>query len=149
MVLADASSPPLLIARRLLTFDSLKAIIYWMWAVSTTDTFDAWFAELGGAGQAEIIAKVNLLRLLGPRLGRPHADTLNGSKHANMKELRADTRDQVLRIAFAFDPNRAAILLLGGNKAGTGQKRFYKKLIAEADELYDAHLAAIKRRKGK
>ena len=66
-----------------------------------------------------------------------------------MKELRADTRDQVLRIAFAFDPNRAAILLLGGNKAGTGQKRFYRQLIAKADELYDVHLTATKRRKGK
>jgi hypothetical protein len=120
-----------------------------MWAVSTTDMFDAWFAELGEAEQAEIIAKVNLLKLLGPRLGRPHADTLNGSKHANMKELRADTRDQVLRIAFAFDPNRAAILLLGGNKTGTGQKRFYRQLIAKADELYGVHLAAMKRRKGK
>lgn len=119
-----------------------------MWAVSTTDPFDAWFAGLPEAAQAEVIAKVNLLKLLGPRLGRPHADTLKGSKHANMKELRADTADQVLRIAFAFDPQRKAILLVGGNKGGMSQKRFYRQLIAKADELYDAHLAAIKRRKG-
>ena len=119
-----------------------------MWAVTTTDTFAEWFAELGDEAQAEVIAKVNLLKLLGPRLGRPHADTLKGSKHANMKELRADTRDQVLRIAFAFDPNRSAILLVGGSKGGTSQQRFYKQLIAKADELYDAHLVAIKRRKG-
>ncbi len=59
-----------------------------MWAVATTDTFDAWFAELGEEAQAETIAKVDLLKLLGPQLGRPHADTLKGSKHANMKELR-------------------------------------------------------------
>ena len=90
---------------------------------------------------------MNLLKLLGPRLSRPHADTLKGSKHANLKELRADTANEVLRIAFAFDPERSAILLVGGNKAGTSQKRFYKQLIAKADEIFDAHLAAIKRGK--
>jgi hypothetical protein len=119
-----------------------------MWDVATTAQFDEWFAELPADGQAEIIAKVNLLKLLGPKLGRPHADTLNGSKHANMKELRASTSSQVLRVAFAFDPKRAAILLVGGNKGGTNEARFYRQLIAKADELYDAHLAAIKK-KGK
>jgi hypothetical protein len=123
-----------------------------MWAVATTDVFDGWFVNLGGKGQAEVIAKVEMLKLLGPHLGRPHADTLKGSKHANLKELRADTKEQVLRIAFAFDPERAAILLVGGNKAGVGQKRFYKQLIKKADELYDAHLAVLAsevRKKGK
>ena len=114
-----------------------------MWSVSTSDAFDDWFAELGEDGQVEVIAKVGLLKLLGPQLGRPHADTLKGSKHANMKELRADTKDQVLRIAFAFNPNREAILLIGGDKSGIGQKRFYKQLIRKADDLFDAHLAAL------
>jgi hypothetical protein len=118
-----------------------------MWAVATTEEFDRWFAGLGEDSQAEVIAKVALLRLLGPRLGRPHADTLNGSKHSNMKELRADTKDRVLRIAFAFDPDRSAILLLGGNKSGISQKRFYKQLIARADALYDEHLERIAARK--
>ena len=117
-----------------------------MWAVSTTEVFDEWFADRTEEAQAEIIAKVNLLKLLGPQLRRPHADTLKGSKHANMKELRADTSDQVLRIAFAFDPARSAILLVGGNKVGTSQPRFYKQLIAKADRLYDAHLAALKKK---
>ena len=67
-----------------------------------------------------------------------------------MKELRADTKDRVLRIAFAFDPDRSAILLLGGNKSGVSQKRFYKQLIARADALYDEHLKKIAaRKKGK
>jgi len=114
-----------------------------MWSVSTSDAFDDWFAELGEDGQVEVIAKVGLLKLLGPQLGRPHADTLKGSKHANMKELRADTKDQVLRIAFAFNPNREAILLIGGDKSGIGQKRFNKQLIRKADDLFDAHLAAL------
>jgi hypothetical protein len=118
-----------------------------VWKVATSDDFDRWFAGLGDDGKAEIIAKVELLKLLGPQLSRPHADTLNDSKHANMKELRADTKDSVIRIAFAFDPDRAAILLLGGDKSGVSQRRFYKQLIARADELYDLHLARIKARK--
>lgn len=117
-----------------------------MWEIATTEVFDEWFTELKQDGQAEIIAKVNLLKLLGPQLKRPHADTLKGSKHANMKELRADTSDQVLRVAFAFDPTRSAILLVGGNKMGTSQPRFYKQLIARADELYDAHLVALRKK---
>jgi hypothetical protein len=121
-----------------------------MWPVATTGDFDEWFADLGEDAQAEIIAKVELLKVLGPALGRPHADTLNGSKHRNMKELRADTARSVLRIAFAFDPDRAAMLLVAGDKSGVSQKRFYKRLIAKADELFDAHLAKLKaKRKGK
>lgn len=117
--------------------------------MATTAEFDGWFTDLDEDGQVEVVAKVELLKLLGPRLGRPHADTLNGSKHANMKELRADTKGQVLRIAFAFDPNRSAILLLGGDKSGTSQKRFYQRLIARADALYDVHLEKMAaRRKG-
>jgi hypothetical protein len=120
-----------------------------MWAVATTAEFDSWFTDLGDDARVEVIAKVELLKLLGPRLGRPHADRLKGSKHANLKELRADTKDQVLRIAFAFDPERAAILLVGGDKTGTAQKRFYKQLIAKADELYDIHLGALAQKKQK
>ena len=121
-----------------------------MWHVATTSAFDEWFADLDEDGREELIAKVELLKLLGPKLGRPHADTLNGSKHANMKELRADTADKVLRVAFAFDPNRAAILLVAGDKSGVSQKRFYQRLIARADRLFDAHLAALKaKKKGK
>ena len=118
-----------------------------MWSIATTDYFDEWFAELDPDGQAEVIAKVELLKLFGPRLRRPHADTLNGSKHANMKELRADTKKLVLRIAFAFDPTRSAILLLGGNKTGMSQRRFYRQFIAKADELFDAHLTALQEKR--
>lgn len=114
-----------------------------MWQIQTTDTFDEWFAALDADGQVELIAKVELLKRLGPRLSRPHADTLNGSKHANMIELRASTADKVLRIAFAFDPERKGILLVAGDKSGVSQKRFYKQLIAAADELFDAHLARL------
>ena len=121
-----------------------------MWPVKTTDVFDEWFAEMDDDAQVEVIATVELLKLLGPRLGRPHADTLNGSKYANMKELRVSTADKVLRIAFAFDPDRSGILLVGADKSGVSKKRFYKQLIEKADHLYTAHLAALKtKKKGK
>jgi len=118
------------------------------WKVATTVEFDAWFASLsqtvkGEDAQAEVIAKVELLKVFGPALPRPHADTLKGSKHANMKELRATTADAVLRIAFAFDPNRSAILLCAGNKGGVNERRFYKQLVGRADRLYREHLEAI------
>lgn len=117
-----------------------------MWEVATTDDFDQWFAELDEPAQIEVITKVTLLKQLGPRLSRPHADTLNAFRHTNMKELRAD---KVLRIAFAFDPRRSAILLIGGNKTGMSQRLFYRQLIQQADRLYDEHLAVIKPRKKK
>lgn len=120
-----------------------------MWLVKTTDVFDEWFADLDDDGQVEVIATVELLKLRGPRLGRPHADTLNGSRYPNMKELRANTATAVLRIAFAFDPERNGILLVGGDKSGVGKRHFYKRLIEKADELYAAHLAALKAKKGK
>ena len=85
-----------------------------MWTVATPDVFNAWFQALGDEERAEIEAKVNLLEVFGPALGRPHADTLNGSRYRNMKEWRADTADHTLRIAFAFDPSRSAVLLVGG-----------------------------------
>jgi hypothetical protein len=118
-----------------------------MWPVATTGVFDEWCAALGHDAQAEIIAKVELLKLLGPKLGRPHADTLSGSKHANMKELRAATASQMLRIAFAFDTQRVGILLVADDKRGVSQRRFYKQLIEKADELFDIHLATLKDRR--
>lgn len=76
-------------------------------------------------------------------------DTLNGSRHANMKELRFDTTDGVWRFAFAFDPKRKAIILCGGDKSGGGEKRFYRQLISKADERFDAHVASIRKQKDK
>lgn len=120
-----------------------------MWKIRTTDIFDGWFAALDAAAKIEVTAKVELLKHAGPHLGRPHADTLKGSKHKNLKELRADTADKVMRIAFAFDPQRSAILLVAGDKGGVSQARFYRRLIARADALFDAHLAELKRKKEK
>lgn len=87
----------------------------------------------------------------GPQLGRPHVDTLHGSKHANMKELRFNVDDGVWRVTFAFDPKRRAILLVAGDKSGKSKKAFYKRLIKKSDKRFDNHLQAIKKqsKKGK
>lgn len=79
--------------------------------------------------------------------GRPRVDTLKGSKHAKMKELRFDAADGVWRVAFAFDPEREAVLLVAGDKSGRSERTFYRRLIAVADKRFDAHLARLKRRR--
>jgi hypothetical protein len=99
--------------------------------------------------QDELLANIELLEHSGPQLGRPRADALNGSRHANMKELRFDAADGVWRVAFAFDPNRKAILLAAGDKSGGSEKRFYRQLIDKADARFDARLSRIKRHKEK
>ena len=115
------------------------------WEVLFHDEFDREFDGLPEAVQDEMLAHAKLLEQFGPQLGRPRADTLNGSHHANMKELRFDAADWVWRVAFAFDPNRRAILLVCGDKSGGSEKRFYRQLIAKADRRLDGHLAKMKK----
>lgn len=88
----------------------------------------------------------NFLQWFGPQLGRPRVDTLKGSRHANMKELRFSAADGEWRVAFAFDVRRKAILLVGGDKSGHSTKRFYRELIRKADDRFDAHLARQKKK---
>ena len=110
------------------------------WSVAFSDEFDREFEGLTSAVQDELLATAKLLGTFGPQLGRPHADTLNASSFANMKELRFEAEAGVWRVAFAFDPERQAILLVAGDKSGGSEKRFYKALIAKADKRYQAHL---------
>ena len=86
--------------------------------------------------QSELRAHALLLEQFGPQLGRPRVDTLKGSRHASMRELRFDAADGVWRVAFAFDPKRNAVLLIAGDKSGRGEKRFYRQPIAKADERF-------------
>jgi hypothetical protein len=81
-----------------------------------------------------------LLQQFGPQPGRPRADTLNGSRHANMKELRFSADGGEWRVAFAFDTRRKAVVLIAGGKSGGSEKRFYRELIRKADDRFDAHL---------
>ena len=114
------------------------------WSILFHDDFAAEFAALTESLQNELLAHSMLLRDFGPGLGRPTVDTLKGSKHANMKEMRFVWAGEVWRVAFAFDPERQAILLVGGDKGGVNQRRFYKRLIAVADERFDGHLDTLK-----
>lgn len=114
------------------------------WIVEIGNEFLPEFLQLDEQVRTEILAHSRLLQQFGPQLGRPRVDTLKDSRHANMKELRFDAADGVWRVAFAFDPKRKAILLVAGDKSGGDEKKFYKRLIAQADDRFDAHLARLK-----
>jgi len=106
-----------------------------MWVVEATDEYLEWFAAQPNEAKEQILMKVLLLEEFGPHLGRPHADTLKGSRIGNLKELRAKTESHVLRVVYFFDRKRQALLLVGGNKKGKNEKSFYEKLIADAEAL--------------
>lgn len=114
------------------------------WQVVFHRAFETEFAELPLGVKEALATTANLLISQGPMLGRPHADTLAGSKHPNMKELRFTADDGVWRVAFAFDRARKGIILVAGDKAGVAQKRFYKALIAKADARFAEHLEVLK-----
>ena len=116
------------------------------WAVELHDEFEAEFNAFDQDVQDNLLAAAKAIRLAGPKAGRPHVDTLKGSRHANMKELRFEGHDgsEEWRAAFAFDPDRKAIILVAGAKQGRSEKRFYKQLISVADKRFDAHLRTLK-----
>jgi hypothetical protein len=123
------------------------------WTVGLYTAFESEYAELPAEVKEELVAVMQALEVLGPALGRPSVDTLNGSKHANMKEIRFKADDGVWRFAFAFDIKRNAVVFCGGDKSGVSEKRFYERLIDKADARFDEHLAALAvseaRKKGK
>ena len=114
------------------------------WAVFFHEEFEVEFDQLAQEVQDEALANIKALQRFGPQLGRPHVDTLNGSRYAKMEELRFDAANGVWRIAFAFDPKRRAILLCGGDKSGGSESRFYRRLTAKANARYGAYLASLK-----
>ncbi|HWR21459.1 MAG TPA: type II toxin-antitoxin system RelE/ParE family toxin [Verrucomicrobiae bacterium] len=96
------------------------------WEADLHDDFVAEYRGLHTDVQDELLAHIELLEQFGPQLGRPHTDTLKGSRHTHMKELRFDAADGAWRVAFAFDPYRKAIILAAGDKSGVSEKRFYR-----------------------
>jgi hypothetical protein len=117
------------------------------WIVEVGDEFRLELANLHPEVRTELLALTRLLQQFGPELGRPRVDTLNASRHANMKELRFSAADGEWRVAFAFDPRRRAILLVAGDKSGGSEKRFYRDLIRKADDRFEAHLARLREEK--
>ena len=115
------------------------------WIVELTDSFWQEFKVLEEDVQTEILAQSRVLQVFGPHMGRPRVDTLNGSRHANMKELRFRALNKEWRLAFAFDPARTAILLAVGDKKAENTMRFYRRLIRKADERFDLHLKRLEK----
>ena len=113
------------------------------WSVEIGDEFKPEFFALHEDVRTEILALARLLQQFGPQLGRPRVDTLSGSRHANMKELRFSAAGGEWRVAFAFDARRKGILLIAGDKSGGSEKRFYRELLRKADNRFDAHLARL------
>lgn len=113
------------------------------WEVEYTDEFEDWWFTLTEEEQISVAATVQLLEERGPQLPFPHSSGINGSKHSHLRELRTQHEGRPYRTLYAFDPRRAAILLLGGDK--TGDDQWYEKNVPVADRLYDEHLNELKR----
>lgn len=117
-----------------------------MWSVSFHDEFDPEFDTLSQDVQDELLAAANAVQKLGPAADRPHVGTLTNSKHPNMKEFRfkANNGAEIWRAAFAFDPDRNAVILAAAQKHGVDEDKFYKDLLKIANKRFDQHLANLK-----
>jgi hypothetical protein len=111
------------------------------WDIEFTEEFETWWDDLTPDEQESVHTSVTLLEHEGPRLGYPDSSQVKGSKHGTMRELRIQHAGDPYRVFYAFDPRRAAMLLIGGNK--TGDDRFYDRMVPQADKIYDQHLEEI------
>jgi hypothetical protein len=122
--------------------------LYVQWIVIFHPAVAAWLDALDDGTYQQVIAALRELRDQGPALGRPLADTVQGSRHRNMKELRPGSSGRSeIRVLFAFDPQRQAILLVAGDKAGRW-KRWYKRAVPLADDRFDEHIELMRKRDG-
>jgi hypothetical protein len=131
-------------------FDNICSVLHdrdVSWTVLFHPAFDSEFKELSETVPDELLAHAKLLEQFGPTLGRPRVDTLKGSLHGNMKELRFHADNGVWRVAFAFDTSRRAVLLVAGDKSGGSQRQFYRQLIRTADKRFDSYLEKSKKEK--
>jgi hypothetical protein len=112
------------------------------WEVEYTDEFGRWWSGLTETQRQRVAATVRLLEARGTSLPFPYSSGVNGSRHQHMRELRVQSRGNPLRVFYAFDPRRSAILLIGGDK--TGDARFYERYVRLADQLYDDYLDELR-----
>jgi hypothetical protein len=113
------------------------------WEVEYTDEFERWWEGLDAGEQESVAASVGLLEERGPALGYPHSSDIRGTPLGRLRELRVQHGGRPLRVIYAFDPRRVAILLLGGDKTGDG--RFYDRVVPLAERLYGEHLEQLRR----
>ncbi len=121
----------------------MEYILYMEWTVIFDEQFSAWFAVQDEDLQDEIGANLKVLQEEGPSLGRPRVDRVRGSAFKNMKELRVQFHGDPYRILFAFDPQRQAIVLIGGCKVG--DKHWYKTNVPIADKRFQQHLDELRK----
>jgi hypothetical protein len=112
------------------------------WEVEYTDEFEIWWNGLDEEEQVEIDAIVGLLEEKGPHLPYPYSSDIKGTKYTVIRELRVQHKGKPYRILYAFDPRRAAILLIGGRK--TGSNRWYDKYVPLAEKIYEKHLKLLR-----
>jgi hypothetical protein len=129
----------------LLIYNNTDDETWILWTVILTSRFCSWLQEQEEGMQEKILADLTNLETYGPRLSRPYADTVNGSRYKNMKELRVQYSGRPVRAFFAFDPKRHAIVLCAGDKSN--DRQFYSTMIRIADEEFTAHLTAMEKQK--
>jgi hypothetical protein len=116
------------------------------WLILLVEEVAEWFNDLtkNDPDTADLIEDaIDRLAEEGPALGRPLVDRIKTSRHHNMKELRpGSSGSSEVRILFAFDPVRRAVLLVAGDKSGNW-KGWYDTAVPLADHRYDAHLAEL------
>ena len=111
-----------------------------MWNIDYSDEYNEWFDSLGEEEKSAVLERVILLQQIGPNLPRPYTDVLHGSKkYKNLKELRNKTEKSVLSVSYYFDPQRNAYLLIGGDKKGKDEDKFYKDLIKLSEQIIERH----------
>jgi hypothetical protein len=109
-----------------------------IWEIVFHREFEEWFFTQDNEVQKSIAMVLDILEEQGASLGRPYADMIKGSTFTNMKELRVQHDGNPYRILFAFDPQRQAVLLIGGDKGG--DKRWYEKNIPIAERRFTEYL---------
>lgn len=111
------------------------------WEVEFTDELEQWWEGLTESEQDSVDRTVRVLKQQGPLLPEPYSKPVLTSRYPHMRELRVQRGGEPIRILYAFDPRRVALLLLGGNK--TGDDRCYEKFVPKADALYEQHLREL------
>lgn len=116
------------------------------WKVEYTDEFEAWWIDLAEETQDDIDRVVMLLEEHGPTLGYPYSSDIKGAKFA-LRELRVQSDGRPIRVLYAFDPVRSALLLIGGDKTGNG--RWYAENVPKAERIFAEHLKELKQEEKK
>jgi hypothetical protein len=109
--------------------------------VEGTEEFEAWFLALAEKEAERVARVVGLLEEKGVALGFPYSSEIKGSQA--LRELRVQSGGHPLRVFYAFDPLRRAVLLLGGDQ--TGDDRFYETFVPRLEQIWAEYLANLEK----